>query len=254
MALTLFLGLLCSAASAAELSVVSWNIHKGHNWEVVARAMHSSPLAEADVVALQEVLTHEEGRQGQRLARIFGGRAIVVGRDVILSRLPVADFGEVRVNPATGRRAAWADLRVAPGKKVRVYSVHLSYKVKKSPFIPELRKEEMTRLLNHASGFPGPVVIAGDYNTVGWIICCQESAPLLSMLEENGFSDATAGSPGRTQLWTGKVDWIFAKGLSAVSSRLGRYAGSDHRWLLSVFAPAPDESLAPFDKAAGIVK
>ncbi len=229
----LLLSFLCSAASAAELSVAAWNIHKGHNWDVVARAMHESPLAEADVVALQEVLTDEEGRQGQRLARIFGGRAIVVGRDVILSRLPVVSFGEVTVNPATGRRAAWADLRVAPKKTVRVYSVHLSYKVKKSPFIPDVRKEEMRRVLLHASGFPGPVVIAGDYNTIGWIVCCQESAPLLSMLEENGYSDATAGSPGRTQLWTGKVDWIFAKGLSASSSTRGRYAGSDHRWLLS---------------------
>lgn len=223
-----------AAAAARELCVATWNIHGGRKLERVRKELSRPPLSGCEVLALQEVLTKEEGAQERRLAAQHAAEAVAAGRDVILSRLPVVSSGSLRINPATGRQAAWADLRASSRSVVRVYSVHLSYKVRRSPFIREIRKEEMARVLEHAAASSGPVVVAGDYNTVGWFVCCHASAPSLRLLRAAGYADALAGARGSTQRFVGPVDWIFVKGLSPARARRGDYAGSDHRWMLSV--------------------
>ncbi|MFH1724733.1 MAG: endonuclease/exonuclease/phosphatase family protein [Elusimicrobiota bacterium] len=225
----LLISCLCAGASlyAGELRVGTWNIHKGKRLDRVLEELKEPPLSDCDVLALQEVLTGEEGRQAKEIAEALGARSVNAGRDVIVSRLPILDSGEITLR--RGRSAAWADLRDSAGRALRVYDVHLTYKVGWHPFIPEVRAGEMRTLLEHAKTFDGPVIILGDFNTVGWFVCCHRDAPLLGLLRDAGFREA--GIEGGTQRLVGTVDWIFARGLVIKDARRGDYAGSDHRWI-----------------------
>jgi len=222
-----------TAASAAEFTLCSWNIHKGKKWHKVLGEIATRELSDCGVLALQEVLTGSEGSQEVKIAEVAKGTATVAGRDVIVSRLPTLRGGSIIVNAETGRQAAWADISVGSAA-VRVYDLHLSYKVSKSPFITEVRSSEVLAVLDHLSDWAGPAVIAGDFNTVGWFFCCHRDAPLLDRLREAGFIEASAKGP--TQWSAGKVDWIFSRGLQVEKKELGKYAGSDHRWLKTVFS------------------
>ncbi len=220
--LRLALLLLTLPAAAEEFSVASWNIHKGKRLERVEKELKSPPLANASLIALQEVLT------GQ-LAEV----SHAAGRDAIISQWELKDQGYVLVNPDTGRVAAWADAISSKGTKVRIYSLHLSYKIGRNPFVPHIRAAEMRAVLNHAETVEGPVIVAGDFNTVGWFVCCNRNAPLLHLLNQRGYTDALAASDVdcNTQHIVGTVDWIFVKGLKPVSATCGNYAGSDHKWI-----------------------
>jgi endonuclease/exonuclease/phosphatase family metal-dependent hydrolase len=216
-------------AAAEDLSVVSWNIHKGRRLERVEREFAAPALKNADLLALQEVLTEPDKRQHER----FEGDAHAAGRDVVLSRWTLLERGEVLVNPDTGRRAAWADARSPNGRELRIYSLHLSYKIGRNPFVPHVRAAEMRAVLDHAEDYPGPVIVAGDFNTVGWFVCCNRDAPLLRLLERRGYTDAlaAAGVDCNTQHVVGTVDYIFVKGLEPRAATCGNYAGSDHKWI-----------------------
>lgn len=209
--------------------MVSWNIHKGSRLERVLEEFDSPELSRASLFALQEVLTEPEHRQHERLP----GTVHPVGRDVIASRWTAVDRGEVLVNPKTGRRAAWLDARSPEGRELRLYSLHLSYKIGRDPFVPHVRAAEMRAVLDHAERYPGPVIVAGDFNTVRWFVCCGRGAPLLRLLESRGYRDALAdsGVSCNSQHLAGTVDWIFVKGLKPESAVCGRYAGSDHKWI-----------------------
>jgi endonuclease/exonuclease/phosphatase (EEP) superfamily protein YafD len=244
-----WLFLLAIAAVPAEaLSVATWNIHKGAGWKKLEREL-AGPLKSSDILLLQEVLTKDEGQQGLKIARLHGAQVVVAGRDVIITRLPLVATGQLLINPTTRRHGAWATLRMGE-QQLRVYSLHLSYKVKRSPFIPEVRDGEMARVLAHAKSFSGPVIIGGDLNTVGWFVCCSADEVLLQRLKSAGYQSAVSGAPGRTHHLAGRTDWIFTKGLVAESALRGPYAGSDHRWVRSTLR-IPARGAAQQGRAAG---
>jgi len=227
--LRLVLLLLTLPAAAEEFSVASWNIHKGKHLDRIQQELKTDPLSSASLLALQEVLTEPEHSQHKQLP----GKSHTAGRDVVLSRWDLKDRGYVLVNSDTGRVAAWADALTPEGKTIRFYSLHLSYKIGRNPFVPHIRAAEMRAVLDHAQAVKGPVIIAGDFNTVGWFVCCNRNAPLLHLLAKRGYTDALAASnvECNTQHIVGTVDWIFVKGLSPVSATCGNYAGSDHKWI-----------------------
>ena len=202
--------------------MVSWNIHKGKHLSRVENELQSPPLAKASLIALQEVLKEHLPNISHR-----------AGRDAILSKWKLGERGHVLVNPKTGRVAAWADAASPEGTTVRIYSLHLSYKIGRNPFVPHIRTAEMRAVLDHAEDVKGPVIVAGDFNTIGWFFCCNRSAPLLHLLARRGYSDALAASDVdcNTQHIVGTVDWIFVKGLTPISATCGNYAGSDHKWI-----------------------
>ncbi|PCI39704.1 MAG: hypothetical protein COB53_02695 [Elusimicrobia bacterium] len=220
--LRLALLLLAVPAAAEEFSVVSWNIHKGKHLARVEKELTSSSLSKASLFALQEVLTDQ-----------LSGVSHAAGRDAIISRWKLKKRGHVLVNPETGRVAAWADAVSPDGTTIRIYSLHLSYKIGRNPFIPHVRTAEMRAVLDHADPVDGPIIVAGDFNTVGWFFCCNRSAPLLHLLHKRGYTDALAASnvDCNTQHIVGTVDWIFVKGLTPISATCGNYAGSDHKWI-----------------------
>ena len=234
MPVLLFLSLFSNSAAAERFTVAAWNINKGGNIAVIERELTRPPLSEAVLIALQEALTEPKQLQEKRLARAIGAQDHAAGRDAILSKWPLINRGEVLVNPETGRRAAWADARSPEGRVIRFYSLHLSYKIGRNPFVPHVRAAELRALLDHAEAFEGPVVVAGDLNTVGWLFCCGRDEPSLRLLKIRGYTDVleTAKVGCNTQHVVGTVDWIFVRGLTPISAVCGRYAGSDHRWIL----------------------
>ena len=195
----------------------------------------------SDVIALQEsddpgrALTADDGTEWQ---------GVYEHSNAILSRWPILQSGLVAANPAWARDLPWADIQPPVGPAFRVYSVHLTFKRGGNPFIGAARAVEIRRILIHAQGFAGPVIIAGDLNTVGWILGGQASEPTIRLLKASGYVDAFGAVGGRTQAVLGRLDWIYTRGFGATNQVLGNYDGSDHRWLqasLSVSdAPAAD--------------
>jgi endonuclease/exonuclease/phosphatase (EEP) superfamily protein YafD len=220
-----------------EFTIATWNVFSARAglW-TIASQFHGA-LGLADVVCLQEARrgTHS---LTQRLARDFGYPwHFQVGSDAILSRFPIVASGKVHINRIVGRRAPWVTLLLnRPNETLlRVYSVHLSYKRGLWPFVKSVRWAEARRIERHlrkpASTFTGPTVIAGDFNSVGWVIGGWGTEPSLRVMRTLGFRDAIERNR-RTHL-LGRLDWILARGLDIGTPSIGNFSGSDHRWLLS---------------------
>jgi endonuclease/exonuclease/phosphatase family metal-dependent hydrolase len=216
-----------SISSAEDLKIGTWNINKGKNFQRVLDELKTDSIAGCDVLALQEIMPADNEKQARMITSALQATHVREGRDVIVTKLPVIRFGEVQLR--SGRNATWADIRSRSGIIFRVYAVHLSYKIGINPFIPEKRKEEMGKILQHAKDFIGPVIVAGDFNTLGWLFGGQASDPVPILLRNRGYTEASF--KGRTNMLCGRIDWIFTKGMKIKQVRLGNYAGSDHKWI-----------------------
>ena len=209
--------------------VATWNIG---DLSLVAQQKAQRALAlfadTADVIALQECPD-----PGQPLTTDAGieWHGVYEYSNAILSRWPIIQSGLVAANPAWARDLPWADIRPPTGPAFRIYSVHLTFNRKGNPFLRAARAVEIRRILIHARGFAGPVVLAGDFNTIGWILGGQASEPAIELLRASGYVDAFSAVGGRTQAFLGRLDWIYTRGFVAANQLLGDYDGSDHRWL-----------------------
>jgi endonuclease/exonuclease/phosphatase (EEP) superfamily protein YafD len=225
--LLLFFIFKSSISLAEPLSVTSWNIQGGRNWADVQKEFLKRISPTSDIVTLQEAIS--ETGQPQVLAERGGYDLHFAGHDAILSRVEILERGVLTTNVQTGRVTPW--IRVwNNGRTFLVYSPHFSYKVKVSPFIREIRDQEMAVILNHAKG--EDAIIAGDLNTVGLIIGGETS---VDSAQNRGFSDALNSDGGATHLLLGRLDWILSRGLKIIYGKRGVWGGSDHRWIKAVF-------------------
>ncbi|MDA0207560.1 MAG: endonuclease/exonuclease/phosphatase family protein [Acidobacteria bacterium] len=214
---------------SSTVRVATWNLGalSSADQEKASRAL--ALFADTvDVIALQECpdpgqpLTTQDGSKWQ---------GIYEYSNAILSRWPIVQSGLVAANPAWARDLPWADIQPPAGPAFRIYSIHLTFKRHGNPFLGAARAVEIRRILIHARGFVGPVILAGDFNTVGWILGGQESEPAIELLQASGYVDALGSVGGRTQAVLGRLDWIYTRGFAAADQVLGNYDGSDHRWL-----------------------
>ena len=219
------------------ITVGTWNIHKGKKLKQVMEEIEMTSLKDSDVLNLQEIMIKQG--QGEEVAKRFGYQFVSKGSNAIFTRFPIIASGHVVVNPETGRSAVWADLSTHRGTIVRVYCPHLSYKVKVSPFIPEIRGQETRRILEHAADFNGSVIVAGDLNTVGFFVGGHEDEETIILLKNAGYKDTLERVATRTHQLVGRIDWIFAKGLQTLWAVKGEYTGSDHRWMQSMLTVQP---------------
>ena len=240
--------------------VATWNLG-GLSLAAHGKAQQALDLfaATSDVIALQECpdpgrpLTTDAGSQWHGVHEYS---------NAILSRWPIVQSGLIAANPAWARDLPWADIQPPNGPAFRVYSIHLTFKRHGNPFLGAARAAEIRRILLHARGFAGPVIVAGDFNTVGWIFGGQESEPSIELLEASGYVDAFGAVGGRTHALLGRLDWIYTKGFVATDQVLGDYDGSDHRWLktsmaasnsaVSAAAPVADGSLVTLASFAAV--
>ncbi len=182
----------------------------------------------ADVIALQEC---PDPDQPLSTDTGIGWHGVFEYSNAILSRWPIIQSGLVAANPAWARDLPWADVQPPASPVFRIYSVHLTFRRGADPFLRAARAVEIRRILIHARGFAGPVILAGDFNTVGWILGGQASEPAIKLLRSSGYADAFSAVGGRTQAVLGRLDWIFTRGFAAADQLIGKYDGSDHRWL-----------------------
>ena len=238
------------AARRDSLRVATYNIHYGYDthWryslEEQARAIEESG---ADIVVLQEV---DAGRitsygvdhalwLGRRIGmeHVFGPALEDLSGVALLSRYPLQEtdshhlasqleqtaivHAEVLLSESDGQRES------AGGEAViHAYGTWLG-----------LEPDERTRQLEDALAVIGdtsPAVLGGDFNAA-------PDSPTLSVLREAGFEDpfvsldrdAPPTSPAVNP--TERIDFVLARGLTAVDAQVVDALASDHRLVVAGF-------------------
>ena len=211
---------------AAIVRIYSANLFYLNN--DTARIRRSIEAADADVVVLIE-LASDPALRIDELLKGYPYRAASMrldqtrgpSRSVIASRWPLT----VRTDPPDGLHAVAATVRTPLGP-INVVGVHLT---RPWPFQPSWGQISQTMALDAVVGsLDGPVVVAGDFNSVS-------SARIGRQVQRDIGLRPAPGFPGT---WPGglpsglgiTIDQVYASpDLAFVSRRLGRPTGSDHR-------------------------
>jgi endonuclease/exonuclease/phosphatase (EEP) superfamily protein YafD len=193
-----------------------------------ARIRRSIEAADADIVVLIE-LASDPARNIDQLLAGYPHRAASMrldqtrgpSRSVIASRWPLA----VRADPPDGLHAVAAKVRTPLGP-INVVGVHLT---RPWPFQHSWGQISQTMALDSVvESVEGPVVVAGDFNSVS-------SARIGRQVQRDIGLRPAPGFPGTwpSDLPSGlgiTIDQVYASpDLAFVSRRLGRPTGSDHR-------------------------
>jgi len=221
-----------SRVAASEIRLVTFNVKFGERVDRAADLLtRPGPLKDADVLCLQEM----DGPGTEKLARTLGMNSVYVPS----ARHPSShrDFGVAVLSPwpldaarklplpyehrfRGLRRAAVSATVRTPAADIRVYSVHLE-----TPFglwSERHRREQARTVSADAAKWPGPVVIAGDFNGVG---PADEVAKF-------GFTWLTRSLDDRGMFLD--LDHVLVRGLCSTGSRTAEHApdvtgASDHR-------------------------
>jgi endonuclease/exonuclease/phosphatase (EEP) superfamily protein YafD len=156
-----------------SITVASYNVRFALHPEAAAEVLAEHPeLRQADLVALQEMNAEATASIAATLGLHWvyypAARHPSAGGDfgnAVLSRYPIAADHKVllpgRSLPRGMARTATAADVVSPLGLLRVYSVHVETPV---GLLPAGRARQVHALCADASGFPGPVIVAGDFN------------------------------------------------------------------------------------------
>jgi endonuclease/exonuclease/phosphatase family metal-dependent hydrolase len=232
-------------ASAVEkvgtpLRVVSFNIQFSREIDRALTVLESDSLRGADVLALQEMDTVAV----ERIARTLGLNYAYYPASIhpangkyfgpaVLSRWPIERSWKV-VLPHGGwtrgqRRTATAAVVRIGATPLLVYAVHLETPLQ---ITDRERRDQARAILRDAAAHPGPVVIAGDFN----------SQSIGLYIRDEGYRWQTE-HVGPTVAWF-SWDHIFTRGLPSVKPASAGVAdnnhASDHHPVWAVMgAPAP---------------
>jgi endonuclease/exonuclease/phosphatase family metal-dependent hydrolase len=223
-------------AFASTFSIGSWNLHGGSKIEDTEKEFQQSNIGQSSIMLFQESGESSSVDYADIFAQKYGYEIHRVGSNAILSKFPLSGQGGILVYAKENRIIPFTDLTFSNGTVMRVYCLHLTYKDGWNPFVSDLRGEEMKLILNHAKGFSGPIIIAGDFNTVGKFTSGHENEAAIKLIKEAGFKDALEAIGGSTNLLVGRIDWIFSRGLELIDSMRGDFGGSDHRWIQASFS------------------
>lgn len=222
---------------AAVVRVYSANLFYLNN--DTARIRRSIEAADADIVVLIELASDPAASVDELLAG-YPHRAASMrldqtrgpSRSLVASRWPLA----VRADPPDGLHAVAATVRTPLGP-VNVVGVHLT---RPWPFQHSWGQISQTMALEAVvKDLTGPVVVAGDFNSVS-------NARIGKMVQRDIGLRPAAGFPGT---WPGAlpsalgitIDQVYASpDLAFVSRRLGRPTGSDHRPVVTEITRATD--------------
>lgn len=257
-----------------HFSFITWNVQgrdipRNYNHRKVKKFLKKNAF---DVACIQEFPNdkknmkeiHKTKSYELFLSKSFSHKRKTYNANVILSAFPMLQKKEISF-PASDSEAykklehheecLFTDIHIDK-KPVRIYNVHLSVK---AVGIKE-RLAAIKKIMSHAAEHDGPVVIAGDMNTVvprkGFarkIIQLYHNQPNESMIvdgkeyggderyifddaaAQNGFKQVTdlmqstwAVPYTNYELFNLKVDWIFIRDMSIERVKVGKYI-SDHR-------------------------
>ena len=212
---------------ACLLNVVSFNIRFGERIDRAAALFQENEhLRRASVIALQEM----DAPGSERLARELGYDYVYYPSAVhprtrrdfgtaVLSRFPIETDHKLVLPHLCGlrrmlRAATVAGLRLPDARLLRVYSVHLATPAE---LRPRSRVDQARAIAEDARGFPGPVVVAGDFNN--WSFAGR-------VFRAAGFDWPSRGV-GRTLRFL-SWDHVFSRGL-ALPARSARGTVADNR-------------------------
>jgi endonuclease/exonuclease/phosphatase family metal-dependent hydrolase len=161
-------------ASLDSILVVSWNIQYGENVELALQEKKDfPPLAEADIILVQEMDPDGVRMMADSLGfnHVYGTAAVHPHHkkqfgNGVLSRWPIMNH-RVLILPhetmLTGHRriAVAADIDLG-GRQLRAVSIHTATMVMDQ----DKRFEQAEAVRDSLGSFDGPVLIAGDFNTV----------------------------------------------------------------------------------------
>jgi len=226
------------SAAAPRLRIVTFNIKLARRIDRAIEVLRSDSLRDADIVALEEM----DDAGVDRIARALRLNYVYYPGSIhptdhkyfgpaILSRWPIERSWKLLL-PHEGRirhqrRTATAAVVRVRGLRVRVYAVHLETPFRVSD---AAREDQVLAVVSDASGFAGPVVIAGDFNSYG----------IGPVLVRHGYRWLTArvGSSISYFSW----DHIFVRHLAPArpaSAGVVRevHGASDHRPVWAVVVP-----------------
>jgi endonuclease/exonuclease/phosphatase family metal-dependent hydrolase len=225
-------------AADAPIRVVSFNIRFSREIDRALTVLTGDSLRGADVLALQEMDTVAVRRIARTLhlnyayypASIHPASGRYFG-PAVLSRWPIERSWKV-VLPHGGwtrgqRRTATAAIVRVGATPLLVYAVHLETPLQ---ITDHERKDQAEAILRDAAAHPGPVVIAGDFNSQG----------IGPFIQHQGYRWPTE-HVGPTVSWF-SWDHIFTRGLHSVRpASVGvvhdNEGASDHHPIWAVLAP-----------------
>lgn len=250
-----------------EFKVVAFNVFQGRKILKILGALQNHPdLADAEVLALQEVDRHNErtggvdlsgllarevamsGAYGVEFIEINHGRRSSGGGDhgnLTLSRFPLTqphiislplgfDWRKSKAMPRLGRRMAIVSEVSIGGARVRVINAHLE-----NQCLARQRFKQIETIFEWEKqlGDPIPSVLLGDMNT----FLFREPSKFRQIAAEYGYTDALPRRPNGTWGRFFRLDWILTRDLEVVSSGISRDVnGSDHKPVWAVIkTPVP---------------
>lgn len=217
-------------ASRPEAGAPAVRIYSANLWvrnrdlDAIAASIRK---ADADVVMLIELgdatATHLDALVGTYPYRIASPRIDRPNgavRSVIASRYPLTALPRPAGVEAVGARA------VTPLGAVHLVSIHLT---RPWPFEESWGQISQTMALDEMlQGLSGPVVVAGDFNSVSTARIGQQVQRDIGLLPAPGFPGTWPASLPSALAIT--IDQVYASpDLAFVSRRLGQSTGSDHR-------------------------
>lgn len=231
---------LSSRLATSEIRLVTFNVKFGEHVDRAGDLLtRPGPLRDADVLFLQEM----DGPGTEKLARALGMNSIYVPsarhphshRDfgvAVLSPWPLDDARKVPLPHEHRfrklRRAAVAATVRTPAGNVRAYSVH--FETVYGLWSGGHRRDQARAVLADAATWPGPVVIAGDFNGRG----------PADEVAKAGFSWLTRTLDDRGIFFD--FDHLLVRGLCATRHRPAGHApdvtgASDHRPVWAIVGP-----------------
>lgn len=230
-------------SASEELRIVTFNIKLGRAVERGIEVLSQERLLGADLIALQEM--DEAGVE--RIARTLKLNYIYYPGSIhptdnryygpaLLSPWPIEKSWKLLL-PHEGlfrrqRRTATAAVLRIGSAEVLAYSLHLEPQLRISE---KERRDQVLTILRDAATFPGPVVLAGDFNSEG----------IGPLLVRHGYHWVTANVGPTITIFS--WDHIFVRGLEPDRSGVVRRVrgASDHKpvWALARAYPlVPDGS------------
>jgi endonuclease/exonuclease/phosphatase family metal-dependent hydrolase len=230
-------------STASPIRIVTFNIKLGRRIDRAIEVLRSDSLRAADIIALEEM----DDAGVERLARALHLNYIYYPGSIhptdhryfgpaVLSRWPIERSWKLFLPHNSRlrhqqRTATVAELRLR-GRRIRVYAVHLETPFR---FSDAARKDQVRTILDDASGFDGPVVIAGDFNSYG----------IGPFLVRHGYRWLTARLDPTISMFS--WDHIFVRRLSPArpaSAGVVRqvHGASDHRPVWAVVVPEGRDS------------
>ena len=227
-----------------RLRVLSFNTHRstGSINAIAEEVLEIGP----DIVLLQEVdrrmvrtggvdqagaLAEAVGMDGSFSANLVRGSGQY--GTLVLSRFDILQQGRVPLvrNPRSEARGLqWATVDVN-GQPVRVYNTHLD------ATRPDVRLQQARQVAGVVAADDLPVVLGGDLNA--W-----PASGAVAAIGRELTDTWTAAGQGRSETSRGgkKIDYLFARGLRPLVSRVAASGASDHHRLWADLRLPPPES------------